>query len=191
MEQPEGSRPEEVIYRENIYFGFWLWLLVIILVVLYGAITIGAIVKQMNSTAIGFGIIAVLLAALLANFWRLVFVITESSVTFGFGMIKKTFPLSEITSCESYTLLFGNFYGYGIRMGRDRTIAYNTRNGPGIKLVVEGYNRPYVVSVNNSGYVCKLLNSIIAGAPGEVGATGEGGDEPPDGDAPPAERSDG
>lgn len=191
MEQLEGPRPEEVIYRENIYFGFWLWVLIFILIVLYGAITIGAVVKHMDSTAIAFGIIAVLLAALLANFWRLVFVITESSVTFGFGMIKKTFPLSEISSCEPYTLVFGNFYGYFIHTGRDGSIAYNTRNGPGIKLVVEGYERPYVVSLNNSGYVCKLLNSIVAGAPGEAGATGDGGDEPPDGDATPAERGDG
>jgi len=91
------------------------------------------------------------------------FIITEDKLAFGFGFIKKTFDLSDLVSCEPYTLTFGNYYGYGIRFGRDGTIAYNTRNGPGIKLVINGVTKPYVISVKNSGYICKLLNEVIDG----------------------------
>jgi|GEM_PF-873814 hypothetical protein len=161
MQDETGPGGGTRIYRENVHFSPGVALLVLVLIILYIAITIGAIVKHIDTTAIVFGIIAVLLLALLANFWRLVFVITEDKLAFGFGFIKKTFDLSDLVSCEPYALTFGNYYGYGIRFGRDGTIAYNTRNGPGIKLVINGVAKPYVISVNNSGYVCKLLNEVI------------------------------
>jgi len=149
---------DEVVYKETIYYGVWLWVLVLGLAGLYIAITIGAIAKHMSGLYIIFGVIAIILFALLLNFWRLVFIVTGTRVTFGFGLIRKSFNRDDIISCEPYQLKFSNYLGYGIRLGLDKTVAYNTRNGDGIKLVVEGAKRPYVISINNSGYVCKLLS---------------------------------
>jgi len=149
---------DEVVYKETIYYGVWLWVLVLGLAGLYIAITIGAVVKHMSGLYIIFGVIAIILFALLLNFWRLVFIVTETRVTFGFGLIRKSFNRDDIISCEPYQLKFSNYLGYGIRLGLDKTVAYNTRNGDGIKLVVEGAKRPYVISINNSGYVCRLLS---------------------------------
>lgn len=155
-----GTEPDfdEVVYKETIYYGVWLWVLVLGLAGLYIAITIGAVTKHMSGLYIIFGVIAIILFALLLNFWRLVFIVTETRVTFGFGLIRKSFNRDDIISCEPYQLKFSNYLGYGIRLGLDKTVAYNTRNGDGIKLVVEGAKRPYVISINNSGYVCKLLS---------------------------------
>jgi hypothetical protein len=150
---------EEVVYRETIYFGAWLWIMVLALVGLYIAVTIGAIVKGESWWYAIFGVVAVLMLVLLINFWRLVFIITETHVTFGFGVIKKSFKRSDIISCEPFELRFSNYLGYGVRYGLDKTVAYNTRNGEGIKLVIRGVKRPYVVSVKNSGYICKILST--------------------------------
>lgn len=157
-EEPGGS--EKVVYSEKMYTSALLWVLVLALVGLYGAIAIGATVNHKGSGYIYFfGIVGVLLLVVLAAFWKLVFIITETQVIFGFILFRKRFERAKITSCEPYELKFSNYYGYGIRIGRDRTIAYNTRNGTGVKLTIEGVERQYVVSVRNSGYICKLLGS--------------------------------
>ena len=158
MVSEAGLDSDEVVYRETVYFGAWLWIMVLGLVGLYIAIAVGAIIKNMSWLYIIFGVLAVAILALLVNFWRLVFIITETHVTFGFGLIKRSFKRSDIISCEPFQLMFSNYLGYGIRLGLDKTIAYNTRNGDGVKLVIKGAKRPYVVSVNNSGYVCKVLS---------------------------------
>jgi hypothetical protein len=159
MVSETGSVPEKVVYRETSYFGAWLWLMVLSLVGLYIAVTIGAMVKGLSGWYVFFGVVAVLLLVLFINFWRLEFVITETHVTFGFGLVKKSFKRSDIISCEPFELKFSNYLGYGIRYGLDRTVAYNTRNGDGIKLVIRGVKRPYVVSVKNSGYISKILST--------------------------------
>jgi energy-coupling factor transporter transmembrane protein EcfT len=158
MEMEPVTGTEKVVYREKIYQRPWLWVAIVGLVAIYVIVMIGAIAKHQRWLAVVFGIISVLILALIANFWRLVFIITENEVIFGFGLIKKRFKRSEIKSCELYSLEFSNYYGYGIRSGRDGTIAYNTRNGPGIKFVVEGRKKPYVVSVNDPRRICKLIS---------------------------------
>lgn len=158
MASEAGPDSDEVVYRETNYIGVWLWILVLGLTGLYIAIAVGAVVKHMSWLYVIFGVLALGILALLANFLRLVFVITETHVTFGFGLIKKSFKRSDVISCEPYQLKFSNYLGYGIRLGLDKTIAYNTRNGDGVKMVVKGAKRPYVVSIDNSGYVCKLLS---------------------------------
>ncbi len=184
MQDETSPGGETRIYHENVYFSPGVAFLVLVLIILYIAITIGAIARHIDTTAVVFGVIAVLLLALLANFWRLMFIITEDKLAFGFGFIKKTFDLSDLVSCEPYTLTFGNYYGYGIRFGRDGTIAYNTRNGPGIKLVINGAAKPYVISVKNSGYICKLLNEVIDGKVSDATGKDEAGAGAGSGDSP-------
>lgn len=101
--------------------------------------------------------ILVLLVLTFANFWKLDFEVGEKEVSFGFGLIKKRFPRSSVVSCEPYELTFNNYLGYGIRLGKDGTVAYNTRNGKGVKIVFEGGKRPYVVSVDDPERICALL----------------------------------
>jgi hypothetical protein len=159
MAEEQGGA-EKVVYSETMYISALVWVLVLPLVGLYVAIAIGAVVKHKGSGYIYFfGIVGVLLLVVLAAFWKLVFIITETEVVFGFSLFRKRFEREKITSCDPYELKFSNYYGYGIRIGRDGTVAYNTRNGAGVKLTVEGAERQYVVSVKNSGYICKILGS--------------------------------
>lgn len=149
---------DSVLHSERLYYQPWLWLMIIGLMALYAVLAVGAAAKGDSWLAVIFGAVLLVIAAVLAGFARLSFVITEREVVFGFGLVKKRFGIDQILSCEPYTLEFRNFYGYGIRSGRDGTIAYNTRNGPGVKMVVEGGRKPYVVSVNEPLRVCELLS---------------------------------
>lgn len=163
MPGTEPVEADDAIYSERNSYELWLWVMILGLIALYIAVLIGALVKKQVWISVLFGVLAVALIALLVNFRRLEFSISGSEVEFGFGLIRKRFNRADIKSCVPCTLDFRNYYGYGIRAGRDGTIAYNTRNGPGIKLVVEGQKRPYVVSVSDPKRICELLSRT--GAP--------------------------
>jgi hypothetical protein len=154
---PTDSRGE-VVYRESHIFNPVFLIFIVALIVLYLVVTVGGITRHKTSYAVIFGLLSLIFMALLANFWRLIFVVYSGEVVFGFGLARHRLPRSAITSCEPYELKFSNYLGYGIRGGLDHTIAYNTRNGPGVKLEVEGARRPYVISLDNPPYVCELLS---------------------------------
>jgi hypothetical protein len=156
-EERTGERGEP-IYSESHTFNPVFFLLILAPIVLYVVVAVGGIIKHKAIYSVIFGLLALLFLALLGNFWRLVFRIYDDEVSFGFGLASHRFPRSSIVSCEPYELKFGNYLGYGIKGGLDHTIAYNTRNGPGVKLEVEGRNRPYVISVDNPPYICELLS---------------------------------
>ncbi|MBK5092973.1 MAG: hypothetical protein JJE48_05600 [Actinobacteria bacterium] len=158
MNGQTGSETEVVVYRESIGYGIWLFLLLTLLFGIFIAVLVIDLVRPISRLYLIFPITCILLFALVyLNFRRLLFEVTESHVRFGFGLIKKEFLRSDITFCEPYELTFKNYLGYGIRFGRDGTVAYNTRNGKGVKMVVNGQKKPYVVSVDDPEHVCGLL----------------------------------
>lgn len=149
--------PQEPLYSERHTFGILVLALIGILLALYLTVTIGALMKGEHGTAVLMSILTVVVFAIGAAFWRLTFTITADEITFGFPIYKKRFSRASLLSCAPYELKFSNYWGYGIRMGWDRTTAFNTRNGPGVMLVFEGARRPYVISVDEPAYICKLL----------------------------------
>lgn len=158
MNGQTGSETEVVVYRESIGYGIWFFLLLTLFFGIFIAVLVIDLVRPISRLYLIFPITCILLFALVyLNFRRLLFEVTESHVRFGFGLIKKEFLRSDITFCEPYELTFKNYLGYGIRFGRDGTVAYNTRNGKGVKMVVNGQKKPYVVSVDDPEHVCGLL----------------------------------
>lgn len=158
-----GRAPAE--YEEKHHFGILFYLLVLPLLGVWVAVLAGGIVKHNASYAIIAVLLNTLFLGFLLGFWSLTFRITALEVAFGFPLFKKRFPREKINRCEPYDLTFKNYMGYGIRLGWDGTIAYNTRNGAGIKLTVEGEKREYVVAVDSPPYICELLNGPGRSAP--------------------------
>lgn len=152
------SGADRVIYHEKVKYTLLVPVLVLGLIVLYVAITVGSVVADNVLLAVIFGVAAVVIGAVFLGFRRLDFVVTAGFVEFGFPLSKRRIPRELIVSCEPYELTFGNFLGYGIRLGMDGSVAYNTRNGPGVKIVAEGYKRPYVVTVENPEKVCGIVS---------------------------------
>jgi hypothetical protein len=158
MDTRAGARPRAAIYRETHTLGPLFNFFLLALLVLYTVVTIGAIAKHKWGTAVWVGMVGLIILLFVANFWRLVFEITETHVAFGFGLFARRFERSSLTSCEPYDIKTSNYVGYFIIPGLDGTTAFRTRSGPGVKLTFEGARRPYVISVDEPAYVCKLLS---------------------------------
>lgn len=154
----KNGEPGEVVYRETVPYAPWVQIMIYCMIALFAVVFAFFLVSGHFASSLLFGIVTVFLALLWMNFRHLEFLVTEGEVEFGFGVIRKRFSRSALLSCEPYELRFKNYLGYGIRLGFDGTIAYNTRNGRGIKMVVEGLKRPYVIPVDDPGKVCDLLS---------------------------------
>lgn len=111
-------------------------------------------------TAVAALAVIALMAFLYWSFGTLRFVITDDEVAFGFPLYGKRVPRSAVERCEPYELKFSNYLGYGIRLGRDGTVAYNTRNGPGVALTIAGEKRRVVISVDDPARVCEILSPV-------------------------------
>jgi len=159
MNEEAEARGEKILYKESVSYGIWFYVFMYPLIALYAFLGVVMLIKGDPASIAIYGGLFLALLALYINFRRLNFEITDDEVRFGFGIIQKRFALGGIVSCEPYTLTFKNYLGYGIRYGRDGTTAYNTRNGPGVKIVVEGAKRPYVISISGVEDVCKIIDS--------------------------------
>ena len=156
----ESGAGGEILYEERHSFPWWIHVLMLGLLVLYTLAIVYAVKRgRWSLTEYFISAAVVLLILTYINFFILVFKITGQQVVFGFGVFKKRMERSLLVSCEPFRLEFANYGGYGIRWGRDGTIAYNARNGPGVRMVFKGSKRPYVVSIDGVGRVCEMLSS--------------------------------
>ncbi len=157
----EGSG---VVYRERIGYPPKILLIIMAPAIIFLIVLIGAVMNgSLTWIIVSVGVL-VTMGAVWLGFGSLLFEVTDDAVTFGFKVYKKSFPVASLVSCEKFELEFGNYGGYGVRPGRDGSTAYNTRSGPGIKMVFEGQPRPYVVSVNNPEKACKALKKASKSA---------------------------
>ena len=145
----EYSEQHKVKYLLPILGASWVLLLVVAVIAALGGSVVVPIVL---------GLVMVAEVVLYYLFGQLFFFVSQDEVAFGFIGYKKVFPRSALVSCEPYELLFKNYGGYGVRWGRDGTTAFNTRSGPGVKMVFEGAKRPYVVSVDEPEKVSAILS---------------------------------
>jgi hypothetical protein len=151
-----------VIYRETVTYPPWLWSVIALPFVVFVVVFIVGLTNRRLgqagiSTWIALGFLVVLVP-LIINFRKLDFIVTADTIEFGFGSWpRKKFDRLDLQECEPYQLTFSNYYGYGVRFGKDGTTAYNTRNGPGIKLTFYGVDRPYVLSLSDPMQVCSML----------------------------------
>ena len=148
----------EPVYRETHTMNPTYLVLLGVLIAIYLIVVVEGIIRHNHAYTLAFAILAVVFAGVLANFWRLTFAVYSDEILFGFGLARHSFQRSTITSCEPYTIEFGNYLGYGIQIGMDRTVAYSTGSGCAVKLEVEGRKRAYAISVDNPPYVCELLS---------------------------------
>lgn len=153
-----------VIYEERVTVAWWVQLLVVVVVCVLAVVLVAGILTDNVFVAVWCGALAFLLVLALINFFYLRFRITEGTVVFGFGVFKKRFDRGAIEACRPHEIKVSNYLGVGIRLGWDGTIAYNTRGGPGIMMVVEGERRPYVVSVDHPEKICGILSPTGAEA---------------------------
>lgn len=78
---------------------------------------------------------------------------------FGFGIFKKKFLITDISSCEETRVAFTEYLGVGIRRGLDGTTCYNTRFGKGVRIKVKSKKRDYVLTSDNPQALCQAVKA--------------------------------
>lgn len=149
---------DEVVYSERVGYPFWLPLgLGVACLGLAAGIVAGGVTGQVALLVIC-AVVLVFLVAVFALMSSLTFEVTKEEISFGFPIYRKRFPRSSLVSCRPFELTFANYLGMGIRIGRDGSVALNTRLGPGVWMEFEGAKRPFAVSVDDPERACAAMN---------------------------------
>ncbi|MFW0837682.1 MAG: hypothetical protein ACKKL5_01650 [Candidatus Komeilibacteria bacterium] len=94
------------------------------------------------------------------QFSSLRIVLTPEYLRFGFGWMRQTIKVEDLMSVEISQFKWGNYWGLGIRRGRDRTWGYVATTGPG--LLLKTTKHKFFISLDNPEQLADLLkNSFI------------------------------
>ena len=98
----------------------------------------------------------------LVLFWcfrQLTILADDVSLNFGFGFMKKRFFWHNLKSAQAEDFDLKNYLGYGIRVGRDKSIAFAAQGGRGVRLKTIG--KDYFFSCSNPEKLASLINEKI------------------------------
>jgi len=90
------------------------------------------------------------------SFSKLTIKLTDQHLTLTFGFFKKKISLTEIKNCQIEDYQKSIYFGYGIRLGSDKSIGYIARAGRGIKLKLKA--KDYFFSTDRPEQLLLLLN---------------------------------
>ena len=93
------------------------------------------------------------------SFSQLSIKLTSEYLQIGFGIFKKKISFTEIKDVLVQDYQRSIYLGYGIRFGRDKSIAYIARAGRGIKLKMN--KRDYFFSTDNPEQLQNLIKERI------------------------------
>ena len=104
--------------------------------------------------------ITVLDLLLFWSFSQLTIKITDEFLQLSFGLFKKTLNFSAIKDVAVADYDKFNYFGYGIRLGKDKSIGYVARAGRGVKLSLE--SKVYFFSSANPEQIQAILRQKIS-----------------------------
>lgn len=158
MKENRETGDAVVIYTDTVYFTLWVHLFMLAFQIFCIYFFIALQVQGYPWPSLFFGFFGIFWALMWINSRHLDFLITAEYIEFGFGVVKKRIQRSELISCEPYQVRFRNYLGYGIRIGFDRSIAFISRSGPAVEMVLKSGKWSYVVNVNDPARICDLLS---------------------------------
>lgn len=139
-----------IIYQEKIstylFLKFFLGASLIIFILIAGAQFVGPKIHLNYAAEIALWILMIMNAIALFSFNKLEIIVNEEKINFRFGKFKKSFYLVNVQSVEVEKYKFGNYWGYGIRIGSDGSVGYVPRAGSGVKIKFKNDLRPYFIS---------------------------------------------
>jgi predicted membrane protein len=104
-----------------------------------------------NNLSSGSKLILVLLLLVdivfLISFYQIKFRVTSEGLEFGYGILKNKVTKNNIESI-SIDNSKGNFFGYGIRFSKDKTIGFIAKHGDGLKIVYKD-QRKFFITIDN------------------------------------------
>jgi hypothetical protein len=137
------------IYQEKIPTYYFITVVVVVTCLLMAGLLLSQFTSRalpMNlATKIIVAIVLVLEVLVFISFRELQIELTSETLTFGFSRFRKRISLGEIESVEVEDYKFSNYFGYGIRYGRDLSTGYVPRAGKGIKIKLKNQKAVYFV----------------------------------------------
>ena len=152
----------EIIYREKIpTYAFISGILLVSCLIFLVILISGFIGRQLLQDAIAKIVVVIVFLLnllVLVSFRELSIEVDAEFFKFGFGKFSKRIPLNLIESVEIGEYKFLNYLGYGIRYGRDKTLAYAPRGGQGLKIKIKNKPTAYFISTAKA----EELKQVIA-----------------------------
>jgi len=98
----------------------------------------------------------------LLMFWSFAFLkikATDDYLEIRFGIFRKKIFFKDVKSCAIEDYQRSRYFGYGIRLGRDKSVGYIARDGRGIRLKMQP--RDYFFTTNQPEQLLNILKSRI------------------------------
>lgn len=95
-------------------------------------------------------------------FWcfsELTILADNKTLSFGFGFMKKKFFWHDLKSAQAEDFNLKNYSGYGIRFGKDKSIAFAAQGGRGVRLKTTG--KDYFFSCTEPEKLAILINENL------------------------------
>lgn len=106
-------------------------------------------------------VIFLLATVVLISFRYLTIVVTETQMIFGFGKFRRKTNLADLEWVKIDEYKFSNYWGYGIRFGRDGSIGYTPHGGKGVRLKFKNEKREYFLVSDRADELKALLEKQI------------------------------
>jgi uncharacterized membrane protein YdbT with pleckstrin-like domain len=140
-----------IIHEETQKFNVMMGLLIVLSFVIIGAYLVitwsrGGLAQLPNYLIAMLIVILIFDLFFIINFYQLKTVVTDDTLIFGFGVLKRKVKLEEIEQVEVEKFVFNKYMGYGIRTGKDRSVGYIARAGQGIRVKVRNKKDFYITS---------------------------------------------
>ncbi|NHJ87839.1 MAG: hypothetical protein FK734_20420 [Asgard group archaeon] len=143
------GKDDNILYYEWVPMNIFVTIAIILLVTLLVATSISIPITQPTYRALTIVIcviFSIFFILLWLNFRGLSITITKSEIIVKFGIFsKKIIPVNEIISLEETKVSFKTYWGFGIRIGFDSSLAYTTGFTKAIK-IISSEKRPFVFS---------------------------------------------
>jgi len=95
------------------------------------------------------------------NYRGIQITLTKNEIIVKFGLLnKKSISIDELVACEVIQATFGKYFGLGVRIGFDSSLAFMTNFGDAVKLTYHE-NKLFVFSSRNSQKICNILSEYI------------------------------
>ena len=156
---------EDILYNEWIPMSKFIVILFafVIAILISTAITTSIFVPQTRAYMLPIYVVLCIFFILIGlNYRRIHITLTKNEITVKFGVLnKKTISFDELVACEIIQATIGKYFGLGVRVGIDKSLAFVTNFGDAVKLTCHE-NKLFVFSTRNSQEICTLLKNYIA-----------------------------
>ena len=105
-------------------------------------------------------VIAIVDLILFWSFSQLTIKVTSEYLQIGFGIFKKKIPFSKINDFKIEEYQKSRYLGYGIRIGRDKSIGYVARGGRGIRVMLKP--RDYFFTTDSPEQLLAMLKQNLS-----------------------------